>query len=72
MLVLEHHPIGELDELIPVMGMITTIHIMLVAIGKFCRDDASDKNHENEGVIGWMLLVLLLVESPYGPGHIRY
>ena len=38
---------------------IGVIHIMLVGFGKI-KDDASYKYHENEGVIGWILLVLRL------------
>ncbi|OLP90935.1 hypothetical protein AK812_SmicGene27417 [Symbiodinium microadriaticum] len=38
---------------------IGVIHIMLVGFGKI-KDDASYKYHENEGVIGWILLSLRL------------
>mmetsp|Transcript_36608 Transcript_36608/g.85844 ORF Transcript_36608/g.85844 Transcript_36608/m.85844 type:complete len:444 (-) Transcript_36608:232-1563(-) len=51
--------IGELDLMIPMCFMIGVIHIMLVGFGKI-KDDASYKYHENEGVIGWILLSLRL------------
>eukprot|EP00933_Yihiella_yeosuensis_P064501 TRINITY_DN67890_c0_g1_i1.p1 TRINITY_DN67890_c0_g1~~TRINITY_DN67890_c0_g1_i1.p1 ORF type:complete len:218 (-),score=22.74 TRINITY_DN67890_c0_g1_i1:315-968(-) len=47
--------IGELDLMIPMCFMTGVIHIMLVGFGKI-KDDASYKFHENEGVIGWILL----------------
>jgi len=49
--------IGELDLMIPMCFMVGVIHIMLVGFGKI-KDDASYKFHENEGVVGWILLVL--------------
>mmetsp|Transcript_9900 Transcript_9900/g.22170 ORF Transcript_9900/g.22170 Transcript_9900/m.22170 type:complete len:452 (+) Transcript_9900:48-1403(+) len=52
--------IGELDLMIPMCFMIAVIHIMLVGVGKV-KDDASYKYHENEGVVGWLLLVLRLL-----------
>lgn len=52
--------IGELDLMIPMCFMIAVIHIMLVGFGKI-KDDAAYKYHENEGVIGWLLLVLRLL-----------
>lgn len=52
--------IGELDLMIPMCFMIAVIHIMLVGFGKI-KDDASYKYHENEGVVGWILLVLRLL-----------
>lgn len=52
--------IGELDLMIPMCFMIGVIHIMLVGFGKI-KDDASYKFHENEGVIGWILLGLRLL-----------
>merc|ERR1712183_994746 len=42
------------------MGMIGVIHIMLVGFGKI-KDDASYKFHENEGLVGWILLVMRLL-----------
>merc|ERR1719343_1720313 len=49
--------IGELDLMIPMCFMVGVIHIMLVGFGKI-KDDASYKYHENEGVVGWILLVM--------------
>lgn len=52
--------IGELDLMIPMCFMVGVIHIMLVGFGKI-KDDASYKFHENEGVVGWILLVMRMV-----------
>mmetsp|Transcript_101155 Transcript_101155/g.325892 ORF Transcript_101155/g.325892 Transcript_101155/m.325892 type:complete len:445 (-) Transcript_101155:138-1472(-) len=52
--------IGELDLMIPMCFMVGVIHIMLVGFGKI-KDDASYKYHENEGVVGWVLLVMRLL-----------
>merc|ERR1712187_426649 len=52
--------IGELDLMIPVSFMIGVVHIMLVGFGKI-KDDASYKYHENEGVVGWVLLAMRLL-----------
>merc|ERR1712045_634612 len=52
--------IGELDLMIPLCFMVGVIHIMLVGFGKI-KDDASYKYHENEGVVGWILVVMRLL-----------
>merc|ERR1712190_578530 len=52
--------IGDLDLMIPMCFMIGVIHMMLVGFGKI-KDDASYKYHENEGVIGWILLCMRLL-----------
>lgn len=52
--------IGELDLMIPLCFMIGVIHVMLVGFGKI-QDDASYKYHENEGVVGWILLIMRLL-----------
>jgi len=52
--------IGELDLMIPMCFMVGVIHIMLVGFGKL-KDDESYKYHENEGVIGWILLIMRLL-----------
>merc|ERR1719261_1390352 len=52
--------IGELDLMIPMCFMVAVIHIMLVGFGKI-QDDASYKYHENEGAVGWVLLILRLL-----------
>jgi len=52
--------IGELDLMIPMCFMVAVIHIMLVGFGKI-QDDASYKYHENEGGVGWVLLVMRLL-----------
>eukprot|EP00429_Kryptoperidinium_foliaceum_P069453 CAMPEP_0176068552 /NCGR_PEP_ID=MMETSP0120_2-20121206/34221_1 /TAXON_ID=160619 /ORGANISM="Kryptoperidinium foliaceum, Strain CCMP 1326" /LENGTH=362 /DNA_ID=CAMNT_0017402175 /DNA_START=255 /DNA_END=1343 /DNA_ORIENTATION=- len=52
--------IGELDLMIPMCFMVGIIHIMLVGFGKI-KDDASYKFHENEGVVGWILMSVRLL-----------
>lgn len=52
--------IGELDLMIPMCFMVAVIHMMLVGFGKI-QDDASYKYHENEGAVGWVLLVMRLL-----------
>merc|ERR1719222_1296201 len=52
--------IGELDLMIPLCFMVGVIHIMLVGFGKI-KDDASYKYHENEGIIGWIMLCIRLL-----------
>jgi len=52
--------IGELDLMIPVCFMVAVIHVMLVGFGKL-KDDSAYAFHENEGVLGWVLLVLRLL-----------
>jgi len=52
--------IGELDLMIPMCFMVGVIHIMLVGFGKI-KDDASYKYHENEGVVGWILMSMRLL-----------
>merc|ERR1712007_294750 len=51
--------IGELELMIPMCFMVAVIHVMLVGFGKI-KDDASYKFHENEGIVGWLLLGLRL------------
>jgi len=52
--------IGELDLMIPMAFMVGVIHIMLVGFGKI-KGDAAYKYHENEGVVGWILMSLRLL-----------
>jgi hypothetical protein len=52
--------IGELDLMIPMCFMIGVIHVMLVGFGKI-KDDAHYKYHENEGVVGYILLTIRLL-----------
>merc|ERR1719343_1986816 len=49
--------IGELDLMIPMSFIVGVVHIMLVGFGKI-KDDAAYKYHENEGAVGWILLVM--------------
>ena len=52
-----HSKLGNLDVVIPVVFIIGVLHVLLVGFGKI-KDDASYKFYENEGVVGWVLLVL--------------
>jgi len=52
--------LGELDLMIPVCFMVAIVHVMLVGFGKI-KDDASYKFHENEGILGWVLLLMRLL-----------
>lgn len=52
--------LGDLDLMIPVFLMVAIVHLMLVVFGKL-KDDESYKYHENEGVVGWILLVIRLL-----------
>jgi hypothetical protein len=52
-----HSKLGNLDVVIPVVFIIAVLHVLLVGFGKI-KDDASYKFYENEGVVGWVLLVL--------------
>eukprot|EP00930_Biecheleria_cincta_P057392 TRINITY_DN43338_c0_g1_i1.p1 TRINITY_DN43338_c0_g1~~TRINITY_DN43338_c0_g1_i1.p1 ORF type:complete len:448 (-),score=41.92 TRINITY_DN43338_c0_g1_i1:427-1770(-) len=51
--------IGELDLMIPACFLIGIIHVILVGFGKV-QDDAHYKFHENEGIVGWILLAMRL------------
>jgi hypothetical protein len=55
-----HSKLGNLDVVIPVVFIIGVLHVLLVGFGKI-KDDASFKFYENEGVIGWILLILRLM-----------
>jgi hypothetical protein len=52
-----HSKLGNLDVVIPVVFIIGVLHVLLVGFGKI-KDDASYKFYENEGVVGWVLLIL--------------
>eukprot|EP00747_Dinoflagellata_sp_TGD_P090753 gnl/TRDRNA2_/TRDRNA2_164812_c0_seq1.p1 gnl/TRDRNA2_/TRDRNA2_164812_c0~~gnl/TRDRNA2_/TRDRNA2_164812_c0_seq1.p1 ORF type:complete len:425 (-),score=41.49 gnl/TRDRNA2_/TRDRNA2_164812_c0_seq1:30-1304(-) len=52
--------VGDLDLLLPITLMTSTIHTLLVLIGKL-MDDAPDKYHENDGLVGWIMLVLRIL-----------
>lgn len=45
-------------KLIGILSMV--LHIVLVSFGKF-QDEAASKYHENEGVVGWVLLSVRLM-----------
>lgn len=55
-----HSKLGNLDVVIPVVFIIAVLHVLLVGFGKI-KDDASYKFYENEGIIGWVLLVLRML-----------
>jgi hypothetical protein len=57
---LSQSKIGELDLMIPVCFMIGVLHLMLVGFGKL-KDEGSYRYHENEGIMGWLQLVLRLL-----------
>jgi hypothetical protein len=52
--------LGELDLVIPASFLAALVHMLLVGFGKL-QDDESYKYHENEGVPGWILLVMRLL-----------
>lgn len=52
-----HSKLGNLDVVIPVVFIIAVLHVLLVGFGKI-KDDASYKFYENEGAVGWILLLL--------------
>merc|ERR1719469_931928 len=52
--------IGELDLMIPLCFIIGVFHVLLVTFSKV-KDESSYKYHENEGVIGWILLLVRLL-----------
>ena len=55
-----HSKLGNLDVVIPVVFIVAVLHVLLVGFGKI-KDDASFKFYENEGVVGWILLVLRIL-----------
>ncbi|CAK9036625.1 unnamed protein product [Durusdinium trenchii] len=50
--------LGEVELLVPVVVVVTVLHVALVAIGKMQSEDY--KYHENEGLVGWILLLVRL------------
>ena len=55
-----HSKLGNLDVVIPVVFIIAVLHVLLVGFGKI-KDDASFKFYENEGAVGYILLLLRIV-----------
>eukprot|EP00440_Ansanella_granifera_P073178 gb/GFBE01079411.1/.p1 GENE.gb/GFBE01079411.1/~~gb/GFBE01079411.1/.p1 ORF type:complete len:454 (+),score=86.40 gb/GFBE01079411.1/:1-1362(+) len=51
--------LSEVEMLVPVVGVVAVLHVLLVAIGKMQAED-STKYHENEGLVGWILLSVRL------------
>jgi len=51
--------LGQLDIVIPIVFIVCIVHVLLVGFGKI-KDDASYKFHENEGIIGWIILTVRL------------
>jgi len=51
--------LGQLDIVIPIVFIICIVHVLLVGFGKI-KDDASYKFHENEGIVGWIILSVRL------------
>lgn len=52
--------IAELEVLKPIALAVSVVHAALVGLSK-SRDGTSFKYHENEGAIGWLLLVIRLI-----------
>jgi Rhodopsin-like GPCR transmembrane domain len=52
-----HSSLGNLDIVIPIIFIIGVVHLLLVGFGKI-KDDASYKFSENEGVIGYLLILM--------------
>ncbi|CAE7940587.1 gpr180 [Symbiodinium sp. KB8] len=50
--------LSEVELLVPVVTVITLLHVALVAMGKLQAEDF--KYHENEGLVGWILLTARL------------
>lgn len=47
--------LSEVQLLTPVVAVVAVLHVLLVAVGKL---QTSCKYYENEGIVGWMLLVM--------------
>jgi len=47
--------IGELDVIVPISFMVSIIHVLLTGFGKI-TDDAAHKWHDNEGLVGWLIV----------------
>jgi hypothetical protein len=54
-----HSSLKELSLVNPIVTITALVHALLVAFGKM-NDGASNKYHENEGIVGWLLLSLRL------------
>mgnify|MGYP002804066064 FL=1 len=50
--------LSEVELLVPVVAVVTVLHVALVATGKLQAEDF--KYHENEGLVGWILLSVRL------------
>lgn len=55
-----HSTFDELELAKPILLGVSMIHAVLVGISKL-HDDTSLKHHENNGVVGWLLLAFRLV-----------
>jgi len=52
--------IGELDLVIPMCFMVGVVHVLIVGIG-MAQSESSTKFHDNEGIVGYILLVMRLL-----------
>lgn len=52
--------VGDLDVAIPVFMLVVVFHAVVVGIGKI-RDDSAYVYHENEGVCGWLLMIMRIL-----------
>eukprot|EP00435_Cladocopium_sp_Y103_P015075 s2113_g3.t1 len=50
--------LSEVELLVPVVAVVSVLHVALVACGKLQTEDF--KYHENEGLVGWILLSVRL------------
>lgn len=57
---LKHSKTDELTFFKPIVAMVTVLHVVLVGFGKL-QGEASEKYHENEGAVGWVLLAVRLL-----------
>jgi len=51
--------LGTSDFTLPLCGVVAGVHAVLVTVGRL-QDDAHYKYHENEGMVGWLILVIRL------------
>jgi len=51
---------AELSAIKPVAALVALLHMVLVGHGKM-QGDHSQKHHENEGIVGWALLLVRLL-----------
>lgn len=55
-----HSTMDELELAKPILLAVSVVHAVLVSISKL-YDGTSEKYHENDGMVGWLLLAIRLV-----------